>query len=81
MMPGRISGNVTFQNVVHSFAPRSIAASSRWRGKPDSRARTVTTTKLMLNMMWAIRIVIEVQREERLVRRSTRTASAARRRG
>ena len=31
MMPGRMSGKVTFQNVVHSFAPRSIAASSRWR--------------------------------------------------
>ena len=34
-----------------------MAASSRWVGKPDRRARTVTTTKLMLNMMWAIRIV------------------------
>ena len=52
-----MSGNVTFQNVVHSLAPRSIAASSRWRGKPCIRARTVTTTKLMLNMMWAMRIV------------------------
>ena len=40
-----------------SFAPRSIAASSRRRSKPASRALTVTTTKLMLNMMWAIRIV------------------------
>ena len=29
-------------------------------GKPGSRARTVTTTKLMLNMMWAIRIVTEL---------------------
>ena len=56
-MPGRMSGKVTFQNVVHSFAPRSIAASSRWRGKPCIRARTVTTTKLMLNMMWATRMV------------------------
>ena len=56
-MPGRMSGNVTFQKVVHSFAPRSIAASSRWRGKPDRRAFTVTTTKLMLNMMWAMMIV------------------------
>ena len=76
MIPGRISGNVTFQNVVHSFAPRSIAASSRWRSKPYSRARTVTTTKLMLNMMWAIRIVEEVRREERRLCRSRRTASA-----
>src|SRR6266404_3919201 len=43
-MPGKISGKVTFQNVVHSFAPRSIAASSRRRSKPEMRARTVTTT-------------------------------------
>ena len=56
-MPGRISGKVTFQNVVSSFAPRSIAASSRRRSKPGRRALTVTTTKLMLNMMWAMRIV------------------------
>ena len=56
-MPGRMSGKVTFQNVAHSFAPRSIAASSRWRGKPGRRAFTVTTTKLMLNMMWAMMIV------------------------
>ena len=57
MMPGRISGKVTFQNVAHGVAPRSMAASSRWCGKPCIRARTVTTTKLMLNMMWAIRMV------------------------
>ena len=56
--PGRISGKVTFQNVVTSLAPRSIAASSRRRSKPGRRAFTVTTTKLMLNMMWAIRIVV-----------------------
>ena len=60
MIPGRISGKVTLRNVVSSFAPRSIAASSRWVGKPDSRARTVTTTKLMLNMMWAMRIVMKL---------------------
>ena len=41
---GAISGSVTFRNVVHSLAPRSIAASSRWRSKPISRAFTVTTT-------------------------------------
>ena len=28
-IPGAISGSVTFLNVVHSLAPRSIAASSR----------------------------------------------------
>ena len=44
MMPGMISGSVTRMNVTSSFAPRSIAASSRWRSKPTSRARTVTTT-------------------------------------
>ncbi len=48
---------MTFQNVTHSLAPRSIAASSRCRGKPCIRAFTVTTTKLMLNMMWAMMIV------------------------
>src|SRR3954451_4706306 len=56
-MPGRMSGNVTFQKVAHGEAPRSMAASSRCRGNPCIRARTVTTTKLMLNMTWAIRIV------------------------
>ena len=58
MMPGKMSGNVTFQKVVHSLAPRSIAASSRWRGNPCSRAFTVTTTKLMQNMMCAMTIVV-----------------------
>ena len=52
-----ISGSVTFWNVVHSLAPRSIAASSRWRSKPISRAFTVTTAKLMQNITCAIRIV------------------------
>ena len=57
MTPGRMSGKVTFQKVVQSSANRSRAASSRWLGKPSSRARTVTTTKLMLNITWAMRIV------------------------
>src|SRR5262249_44471725 len=56
-MAGAISGNVTFRNVTHSFAPRSIAASSRWRSNPISRALTVTTAKLMQNITCAIRIV------------------------
>src|SRR6266511_3266983 len=43
-MPGAINGSVTRVNVVHSLAPRSMAASSRWRSKPTSRAFTVTTT-------------------------------------
>ena len=42
--PGNMSGKVTRQKVVHSFAPRSIAASSRWRSNPARRAFTVTTT-------------------------------------
>ena len=45
------------KNVTYSFAPRSIAASSTCRSKPTSRARTVTTTKLMQNMMCASTIV------------------------
>src|SRR5207244_13196164 len=43
-MAGAISGRVTFAKVTNSLAPRSIAASSRWRSKPISRAFTVTTT-------------------------------------
>ena len=41
---GASSGSVTLRNVVHSLAPRSIAASSRCRSKSISRAFTVTTT-------------------------------------
>src|SRR3954469_15613007 len=58
MTPGRISGNVTFQNVVSSLAPRSIAASSSRRSKPARRALTVTTTKLMQNITWAMTMVV-----------------------
>ena len=57
-MPGKISGRVTLRKVVNSSAPRSIAASSRERSKPAIRARTVTTTKVMLNMTWAMMIVV-----------------------
>ena len=57
MMAGARSGSVTFWNVVHSFAPRSIAASSRCRSNPIKRAFTVTTTKLMMNITWAMKIV------------------------
>ena len=35
MMPGKMSGKVTRQKVVHSLAPRSMAASSRCRSKPE----------------------------------------------
>ncbi len=42
--PGAISGSVTLRNVVHSFAPRSAAASSMWVSMPCSRALMVTTT-------------------------------------
>ena len=52
-----MSGSVTLKNAVNGLAKRSAAASSRCRSLPASRARTVTTTKLMLNMMCAIRIV------------------------
>ena len=57
--PGAISGSVTRMNVWKPLAPRSCAASSRLRSNPISRDRTVTTTKLMLNMMCAIRIVVK----------------------
>ncbi len=43
-IPGRMRGKVTLRNVCYSFAPRSMAASSRVQSKPRSRAFTVTTT-------------------------------------
>src|SRR5919106_6448599 len=65
-IPGAIRGSVTRANVVQGVAPRSIAASSRCRSKPTSRARTVTTTKLMLNMTCAKRIVQKPRATPRL---------------
>ena len=56
-MPGAISGSVTRRNVANGFAPRSIAASSRWRSKPTRRAFTVTTTNEMQNITCAMKIV------------------------
>ena len=41
---GRNSGNVMRRKVVHSFAPRSMAASSRSESKPASPAATIKTT-------------------------------------
>src|SRR5919109_28150 len=52
-IPGKMMGSVTRRNVVHAFAPRSLAASSSERSKPDRRARTVIATYAMLNMTWA----------------------------
>ena len=54
---GASNGSVTLRNVVISFAPRSIAASSRCRSKPIRRAFTVTTMKLTMNITWAMKIV------------------------
>src|SRR5258708_10813891 len=42
--PGMMIGSVILWKVTHAFAPRSWAASSRERSKPDRRARTVTAT-------------------------------------
>src|SRR5215469_15019291 len=53
MIPGKISGRVTFWNVTQALAPRSLAASSTDRSKPAIRARTVTVTNAMLNVTWA----------------------------
>jgi hypothetical protein len=52
-MPGSTSGNVTFRNVCHSFAYRSMAASCRRGSSPARRAFTVTTTKDRQNRMCA----------------------------
>src|SRR5205823_10839416 len=54
---GAMSGSVTFWKVFHSLAPRSIAASSRCLSNPMRRAFTVTTTKLMVNITCAMKIV------------------------
>jgi hypothetical protein len=43
-IPGAISGSVTRQNVWTGRAPRSSAASSSERSKPESRARTTIAT-------------------------------------
>ena len=57
--PGAINGSVTRRNVCRPFAPRSWAASSRCRSNPINLDLTVTTTKLMLNITCAIRIVVK----------------------
>ena len=44
---------------MNGVAPRSAAASSMLRSKPIRRERTTTTTKLIENMMWAIRSVVK----------------------
>src|SRR5919204_490035 len=46
-IPGQSCGTVTRQKVVTSSAPRIIAASSRLRSIPWSRASTTTTTNEM----------------------------------
>ena len=45
MTPGIIIGSVTRINVLNSFAPKSLAASSMEESKPDILERTVITTK------------------------------------
>ena len=65
-MPGKMIGKVTFQNVVRPSAYRSMPASSSDRVMPANRARMVTTTKLMLNMMCAARMVKKPRSTPRL---------------
>ena len=52
-----MSGRVTRKNVWTGRAPRSSAASSRERSKPESRARTTIVTYEMLNTTCAITTV------------------------
>src|SRR3954454_632402 len=49
---GYNAGSVTSRNAPSSVAPRSIAASSTSRLSSDSRARTITVTYEMENVMW-----------------------------
>src|SRR5690606_24236888 len=58
-MPGTSSGKVTRQKAAHGEAYRSAAASSRRGSRLATRALTVTTTKEMQNMTWAITTVVK----------------------
>src|SRR5690606_27733198 len=51
--PGSTSGSVTRRKVVHSSAPRSIAARSRLGSRPCRRARTTRATKGVQKVTWA----------------------------
>ena len=54
---GYSAGSVTSLSAPSSVAPRSIAASSTSRLSSDSRARTITVTYEMENVMWPRMIV------------------------
>ena len=56
-IPGKTNGKVTRRKVCHSFAYKSIAACSRRGSKDAIRALTVTTTKEMQNITWAMMVV------------------------
>ena len=75
---GAMRGSVTFRKVVTSFAPRSIAASSRWRSKPIRRAFTVTTTKLTMNITCAMKIVTNPSWKTEVVLRNNVSSEAPR---
>ena len=54
---GRISGSVTVRKVLNGGQPRSIGASSRLRSKPISRDCTITVTKHIVSVVWAMVMV------------------------
>ncbi len=56
-MAGRISGRVTRRKVRAGEAPRSIAASSRLMSKSTSRDCTITVTKHIAMVVWAMTTV------------------------
>src|SRR5262245_6371495 len=54
---GAISGSVTVRKVLNGGQPRSIAASSRLRSNSMSRDCTITVTKHIVSVVWAITTV------------------------
>jgi sensor domain CHASE-containing protein len=53
MTEGRISGNIILVNIVHSPAPRSLAAFIRFLLKVFKREITIIITNGKLRVMWA----------------------------
>src|SRR4029078_6269124 len=54
---GAINGSVIVINVLNGGQPRSIAASSRLRSNPISRDCTITVTKHVVSVVWAMATV------------------------
>ena len=76
MIAGHSAGSVTSRKVCQRVAPRSIDASSTWRPKAASRARTTTVTYEIENVMCARMIVVSESWSPICVKRSSAEAPA-----